>query len=119
LSFHATKVANAGEVGAITTNDMALAHRARLLINHAENFGVKFVGYNYRLNEVSACIAYHGLEVLQNNTPYLTPYFVKKRGPEDRPYLSQHLGRYPAFSQYMRKPLPIADRLCRRVLCVR
>ena len=46
FSFHATKVVNAAEGGAVTTNDGDLADRLRLLRNYA------FVGYGAELGDV-------------------------------------------------------------------
>jgi len=34
-------------------------------MNHAENFGAKWCGYNYRITEIHACIAWHGLIALE------------------------------------------------------
>lgn len=34
-------------------------------MNHAENFGADYVGLNYRPNELTACVAYHGLLELE------------------------------------------------------
>lgn len=64
-SFNGGKNIPAGECGALVTNDPKLATQARLLMNHAENFGVDQIGLNYRPNEVTACIAYHGLLELE------------------------------------------------------
>lgn len=78
FSFNGAKNVPAGEAGALVTADDALAHRARLWISHGENFGwsgdgdnwgrASTVGLNGRLNELTACVAYHGLRsVLANN----------------------------------------------------
>lgn len=64
-SFNGTKNVSAGEAGALVTNSEELASKARLLMNHGENFGSKQVGYNYRPNEVTCCIAWHGLQSLE------------------------------------------------------
>ena len=66
FSFHATKVASAGEGGAITTNDAELAHRLRLM----RNFG--FAGYdtitelgtNGKMSELAAAFGITSLESL-------------------------------------------------------
>jgi dTDP-4-amino-4,6-dideoxygalactose transaminase len=68
FSFHATKVCNAFEGGAITTNDDALAERIRLM----HNFG--FAGYdcvvetgiNGKMNEASAAMGLTSLESLDS-----------------------------------------------------
>ena len=64
-SFNGGKQVPAGEAGALVTNSDKVAHHARLLMNHAENFGAKWVGYNYRPTEVTACVAWHGLQELE------------------------------------------------------
>jgi dTDP-4-amino-4,6-dideoxygalactose transaminase len=64
-SFNGTKNIPAGEAGCLVTNDAEVARKARLLSNHAENFGVDRIGLNYRPNEVTCCIAYHGLLELE------------------------------------------------------
>jgi perosamine synthetase len=64
-SFNGSKNVPAGEGGYITTNDDKLAERARLFVNHRENFGVDGVSPNYRMHELVACIARHGLRELE------------------------------------------------------
>lgn len=118
-SFGSCKQVPAGEGGCIVTNSDSLARCARLLINHAENFGVDFVGYNYRMPEQVAAVALHGLWVLKDNTLFATPYRVKKRGPENKPYIETPLHQMPAFKKYAKGPLPIAEDLCKRSLCIR
>ena len=64
FSFHATKVVNALEGGAIVTNDDELATKARLM----RNFGfvdydnVLYIGTNGKINEVSAAMGLTSLE---------------------------------------------------------
>jgi dTDP-4-amino-4,6-dideoxygalactose transaminase len=70
LSFHATKVVNAGEGGAVVTNDDALAARIRLM----KNFGfsdydtVTSVGTNGKMSELSAAMGLTNLESLEEFT---------------------------------------------------
>ena len=64
-SFNGGKNIPAGEAGALVTNQSWIAQKARLLGFHGENFGAKEVGLNYRPNEVTCCIAYHGLLELE------------------------------------------------------
>jgi len=64
-SFNGGKNIPAGEAGALVTNDDSVALRARLLMNHGENFGQREVGLNYRPNELTCCVAYHGLLELE------------------------------------------------------
>jgi dTDP-4-amino-4,6-dideoxygalactose transaminase len=64
LSFHATKVANAAEGGAILTDDPSLAERLRRM----RNFGfvdydtVDMLGTNAKMNELSAAMGIASLE---------------------------------------------------------
>jgi dTDP-4-amino-4,6-dideoxygalactose transaminase len=66
FSFHATKVFNTGEGGAIATNDGAFAERVRLL----QNFGfagedqVVALGLNGKMNEFSAALGLANLRHL-------------------------------------------------------
>jgi dTDP-4-amino-4,6-dideoxygalactose transaminase len=66
FSFHATKVASAGEGGAITTNDSELAGRLRRM----RSFGfcaydaVSELGTNAKMNELSAALGITSLESL-------------------------------------------------------
>ena len=62
-SFNGGKQVPAGEAGCFLTDSAALARKARLVMNHGENFGSD-VGWNYRPNEVTCCIAWHGLDSL-------------------------------------------------------
>lgn len=64
-SFNGTKNVPAGEGGALVTNDIKIAERARLLLNHGENYGQEYVGVNYRMHELVAILARHGLEDLR------------------------------------------------------
>jgi dTDP-4-amino-4,6-dideoxygalactose transaminase len=67
FSFHATKVAGAGEGGAVTTNDRDLARRVRLM----RNFGfthydtVALLGTNAKMPELSAAMGLTSLDSLQ------------------------------------------------------
>jgi perosamine synthetase len=64
-SFNGSKNIPAGEGGCLVTNSDKVAEKARLLVNHGENFGSTQVGLNYRMHEVVACIARHGLKSLE------------------------------------------------------
>lgn len=64
-SFNGGKNIPAGECGALVSNSDRVAGQARYLANHGENFGQSTVGLNYRPNEVTCCIAYHGLLELE------------------------------------------------------
>jgi dTDP-4-amino-4,6-dideoxygalactose transaminase len=58
FSFHATKFFNSFEGGAITTDDDALAHKIRLMVNFgfAGYDNVVHIGTNGKMNEVSAAM---------------------------------------------------------------
>lgn len=64
FSFHATKILNSFEGGAITTNDDALAKKIRLM----QNFGfsgedsVIYIGTNGKMNEICAAMGLTNLE---------------------------------------------------------
>ena len=66
LSFHATKVASAGEGGAVTTNDPELARRVRLMRNFGfvEYDQVEGIGTNAKMNELSAAMGLTSLDAL-------------------------------------------------------
>lgn len=64
-SMNGGKNVPAGECGVAVTNSHKISNRMRLLGNHGENFHQKQVGYNFRPNEVTACIAWHGLQELE------------------------------------------------------
>ena len=74
-SLNGGKNIPAGEGGMVLTNDDRAAMRARLFVSHAENFEKqaresgygKNVGINGRLNEITACVAYHGMLDLPKN----------------------------------------------------
>lgn len=63
-SYNGGKNCPAGEGGTLTTNSDKIAERARLHVNHGENFGGD-VGFNYRMTEMTACVARHGLKELE------------------------------------------------------
>jgi len=80
FSFHATKVINCFEGGAVTTNDDALADRMRLM----RNFGfqgqdnVVYLGSNGKMSEVSAAMGLASLdaydEIAEGNRERYTEY---------------------------------------------
>lgn len=67
FSFYATKNMTTGEGGMITTNDDAVAARARLLINHGMKvrYHHETLGFNFRLTEVAAAIGLEQLKQLE------------------------------------------------------
>ena len=66
LSFHATKVFNTFEGGAITTDDDEIADRARLMRNFgfADYDDVIYLGINGKMTEISAAMGLASLEAL-------------------------------------------------------
>jgi len=61
FSFNQSKQVSCGEGGCLLTDNVDIYHKARALRNHGEvsHPDLNMVGYNYRLNEIEACIAYH------------------------------------------------------------
>lgn len=68
FSFHATKFFNSFEGGAITTDDDALAHKIRLMVNFgfAGYDNVVHIGTNGKMNEVSAAMGLTSLRALDD-----------------------------------------------------
>jgi perosamine synthetase len=61
FSFYASKNITSGEGGMVVANDKRLADRARLLRSHAfeqPRFIHKELGYNYRMTDLQAAVAY-------------------------------------------------------------
>ena len=62
FSFYANKIITTGEGGMITTDNVALANKARSLRSLAFGTGNKFmhedIGYNYRLTNLQAAVGY-------------------------------------------------------------
>ncbi len=69
-SFYATKNMTAGEGGMVTTNDEELAGRLRSLRSHGETqkYLHERIGYNYRMNDLTAAIALAQLDKLPART---------------------------------------------------
>lgn len=84
FSFYATKNMTTGEGGMITTNDDAVAARARLLINHGMRvrYHHETIGYNFRLTDIAAAI---GIEQLKQLDTF------NARRAENAAYYSEHL----------------------------
>jgi len=86
LSFHATKVANAAEGGAVLTRDSALAERLRRM----RNFGfvdydtVGMLGTNAKMSELSAAMGIASLESL--------PEFIDANRRNHRRYADELAG---------------------------
>lgn len=69
-SFYATKNLATGEGGLLTCNDDALARSIRLLRSHGETdkYLHEVVGYNYRMNDITAAIGCSRLDRLEAQT---------------------------------------------------
>jgi dTDP-4-amino-4,6-dideoxygalactose transaminase len=100
FSFYPTKVMTTGEGGIITTDDDKLAEKAVILRDQGkENFSSNIiveVGYNWRMNEISAAI---GLKQLRR-----LPEFIKQRNEIAR-YFDAELSK----TSYV-KPLRIPEK---------
>ena len=66
FSFYPTKNMTTGEGGMITTDDNAVAERARQVINHGRSgsYEHEFVGYNFRMTNMQAAIGQDQLQRL-------------------------------------------------------
>ena len=66
FSFYATKNMSTAEGGMITTSDPEVAKRARMIRSQGqkERYFHEIIGYNYRMNEVSAALGICALERL-------------------------------------------------------
>ncbi len=95
LNYH--KTIHCGEGGIVVTDDDIYAERLQLIRNHAEvvveDKGVKnlinMVGFNYRMTEIEAAIAYEQLKKLNR---LLTPRIAAAD------YLSKNLAVYPELT---------------------
>ncbi len=69
-SFYATKNLGTGEGGAISCNDDALARTIKLLRSHGETdkYLHDYIGYNYRMNDITGAIGCSKLDRLQAQT---------------------------------------------------
>ncbi|MFG0251276.1 MAG: DegT/DnrJ/EryC1/StrS family aminotransferase [Phycisphaerales bacterium JB038] len=69
-SFYATKNMTAGEGGMVTTNEEGLAEKLRSLRSHGETqkYLHERIGYNYRMNDMTAAIALAQLKKLPQRT---------------------------------------------------
>ena len=70
FSFYANKTITSGEGGMLVTNDVTLAKKARMLKNQAfgeTRFIHDHIGFNFRMNNLTAAYAYSSLEEVQFN----------------------------------------------------
>ena len=91
FSFYPTKNMTTAEGGAITTNDDAIAERARLLRSHGsrERYRHEILGYNFRMTDIQAAIGLAQLRKLEKwntmrieNAKYLTEHIESVVTPQ-------------------------------------
>ncbi len=89
FSFYPTKNMTTGEGGVITTDDDAVAKKARMFISHGseKKYHHDFIGYNYRMTDISAAIGIEQLKKLssfnqerRSNAIYLTENLKANKG---------------------------------------
>ena len=110
FSFYATKNMTTGEGGMITTNDVAIAEKARLFRAHGEStrYSSESLGYNFRMTEIEAALGAVQLKALPERN---------EQRRANAAYLSEHLrdvippkelaGRHHVYHQYtVRVPSP-------------
>ena len=110
FSFYATKNMTTGEGGMITTNDPAIAEKARRYRSHGESsrYVSESLGYNFRMTDVLAAIGLAQLSRLPErnerrraNAAYLTEHLGGVIPPQEMP------GRHHVYHQYtVRVPSP-------------
>lgn len=83
FSFYPTKNITTGEGGIITTNDDAVAEKARLVLNHGsrKKYYHEVMGYNYRMTDIAAALGIVQLQKLDQ--------FNRKRREHARYYIQQ------------------------------
>ena len=126
LNYH--KHIHCGEGGMACTNDDELAKKLRLIRNHAENAGVDYFGFNFRMTEIEAAIARVQLtklpaeserrKELAKTIPDLAPV---RPGFDHAWYLFPHTTRCPEGFRYQKPlynlplleadPLPITEQV--------
>lgn len=106
FSFFANKILTTGEGGMVTTDDPALAARAKSLKALAFGVANKFmhseVGYNYRMTNIQAAIGCGQMSVIDD--------LVEKRRQIGRYYAS----RLQRFSEHLALPIELAN--CKNVI---
>jgi dTDP-4-amino-4,6-dideoxygalactose transaminase len=103
FSFYATKNMTTGEGGMLTTNDDAIARRARLLRDHGEGerYRTDLLGYNFRMMEITAALGLVQVAKLdaanerrRANAAWLSDHLVGVRTPVER------TGAHHVYHQY-------------------
>lgn len=97
FSFQQSKNISTGEGGMIVTNDVNVAKKARLIINHGENLLtndmneaeiVNVMGFNFRMTEMSAALGIAQLQKLDR---------VNRLRVDNAKILEQKLGGFPGL----------------------
>jgi perosamine synthetase len=167
-SFYATKNLATGEGGMVTCNSGDVARAVRLLRSHGETdkYLHERIGYNYRMNDITAAIGCSRLDRLADQTearrrvaqrydrivgaiggldapettvgaePVYHLYTVrldpdrftctrdefcaalKAEGVPTAVHYPRPLTRQPALARFATEPMPVAESLCDRVLCL-
>ena len=94
ISFNANKIATSGGGGAIITNNLKIAKKARYLISQSKDDAIFFrhndIGYNYKLTNLNAAIGLAQIEQLKNfliKKKYIYMYYSKLFSKEKLIYL--------------------------------
>ncbi len=94
FSFYATKNMTTGEGGMITTDDPAVAEKARRIRDHGqvERYESELLGYNFRMTELAAALGLAQLGKLESfiegrraNAQYLSEHLQGVQTPGERP----------------------------------
>jgi len=138
FSFNQSKQISCGEGGMLITNYSGLAHIVRLIRNHGECVYPewKILGYNYRMTELEAVVAYHKFKRIETvlshrrkmadiltellegavEAPFLLPeiehaWYTYPIKVKDNKYVSDEMTRrgYPLRQGYLTKPLHRLD----------
>lgn len=121
FSMYSTKVATAGEGGAVSTDDKELAEKIRMVRNHGmvHGYDSRHLGFNYRMQEVTAAIAsvqmdkLHGfLNTRKRNARYLNARFDGVGGADFRQWAEDRTHAFYLYTLYLKKN---RDRVLKRL----
>lgn len=106
FSFYPTKNMTTGEGGMVTTNDLKLAKKIKLLRNHGMRvrYHHEVLGYNFRLTNIAAAIGLEQLKKLPkfNNSRIKNAEYLNKRLPGIKGLITPYVppGYKHVFHQY-------------------
>lgn len=112
FSFYPSKNMTTGEGGMLTTDDAALAARARLLVHggQREQYVYDVLGYNYRMTEIAAALGVGQLEHLDARNARRRAIAARlSAGLRDLPWLERPWepdGSVHVYHQYTVRVLP-------------